>query len=186
MASSTGRERRPSTSAPITDLQGPVGPAQMSRPKHKRTATGFGASEIKSVEASIPEPQRAAWKKFTPVPFTTKEEFEREMVRHVETTLARSMFNCDETAAYAAAALAFRDRLITDWNKTQQQQTFTDTKRVYYLSLEFLMGRAFDNAVLNVGLKNVAKGMKIPHLTMFLTNLKLQMVYLSLASELKI
>jgi glycogen phosphorylase len=69
------------------------------------------------------------------------------------------MFNCDETAAYAAASLAFRDRLITEWNRTQQRQTFADTKRVYYLSLEFLMGRALDNAMLNVGLKNVAKGM---------------------------
>lgn len=54
------RERRPSSSAPITDLQGPVGPEGISRPKHKRTATGFGAAEIKSVEASIPVPQRDA------------------------------------------------------------------------------------------------------------------------------
>jgi starch phosphorylase len=53
-------------SAPLADLQGPVGPA-FSRPKHKRTATGFGPSEIKSVEASIPEPQRAAWRKFVSV-----------------------------------------------------------------------------------------------------------------------
>lgn len=68
------------------------------------------------------------------------------------------MFNCDETAAYAAASLAFRDRLILDWNKTQQRQTFVDGKRVYYLSLEFLMGRALDNAMLNIGLKPVAKG----------------------------
>jgi hypothetical protein len=45
----TVRERRPSTSAPISDLQGPVGPG-FSRPKHKRTFTGFGAGEIKSVE----------------------------------------------------------------------------------------------------------------------------------------
>ncbi len=81
------------------------------------------------------------------------------MVRHVETTLARSMFNCDETAAYAAASMAFRDRL-----STQQQQTFTDSKRVYYLSLEFLMGRALDNAMLNTGLKNVAKGNTTRHL----------------------
>lgn len=151
------RERRPSTSAPISDLQGPIGPAGISRPKHKRTFTGFGAGEIKNVEASIPEPQRAAWKKFQAQGFTDKEDFEREVVRHVETTLARSMFNCDETAAYAAASLAFRDRLITEWNRTQQRQTFADTKRVYYLSLEFLMGRALDNAMLNVGLKNVAK-----------------------------
>lgn len=68
------------------------------------------------------------------------------------------MFNCDEIAAYSATSLAFRDRLIIDWNKTQQRQTYRDTKRVYYLSLEFLMGRALDNAMLNVGLKDIAKG----------------------------
>lgn len=54
------RERRLSTSAPVSDIQGPVGPEGISRPKHKRTATGLGAAEIKSVEASIPEPQRDA------------------------------------------------------------------------------------------------------------------------------
>jgi starch phosphorylase len=53
------RERRPSVGAPIADLQGPVGPG-FSRPKHKRTFTGFGPAEIKSVEASIPEPLREA------------------------------------------------------------------------------------------------------------------------------
>jgi starch phosphorylase len=98
------------------------------------------------------------WKKYQAHGFNTKEEFERDVVRHVETTLARSMFNCDETAAYAAASLAFRDKLITQWNGTQQRQTFADPKRVYYLSLEFLMGRTLDNAMLNVGLKDTAKG----------------------------
>lgn len=44
------RQRRPSTSAPIVDIQGSVGPAGISRPKHKRTFTGFGAGEIKTVE----------------------------------------------------------------------------------------------------------------------------------------
>ncbi|RFU35613.1 hypothetical protein B7463_g682, partial [Scytalidium lignicola] len=151
------RQRRPSTGAPISDLQGPVGPAGISRPKHKRTFTGFGATEIKSVEASIPEPQREAWKNHAAKAFSTKEEFEKEVVRHVETTLARSMFNCDETAGYAAASLAFRDRMIMEWNHTQQRQTFADDKRIYYLSLEFLMGRALDNAMLNVGLKDLAR-----------------------------
>ncbi len=46
------RERRPSTSAPISELQGPVGPG-FSRPKHKRTFTGFGAGEIKTVEGEL-------------------------------------------------------------------------------------------------------------------------------------
>lgn len=53
------RERKSSVGTPITDLQGPVGPG-FSRPKHKRTFTGFGPAEIKSVEASIPEPLREA------------------------------------------------------------------------------------------------------------------------------
>ncbi|KAF2450185.1 glycosyltransferase family 35 protein [Karstenula rhodostoma CBS 690.94] len=150
------RERRPSTSAPLSDLKGPVGPEGFTRPKHKRTVTGFGPGEIKSVEASIPEPQRAAWRKFTPKAFSTSDEFEKEAVKHIETTLARSLYNCDEVAAYGGTALAFRDRLILDWNKTQQTQTFTDQKRVYYLSLEFLMGRALDNAMLNVGQKDSA------------------------------
>jgi len=55
------RERKPSSSGPLSDFQGPVGP---SRPKLKRTATGFGAGEIKAVEASIPEAQREAWSKY--------------------------------------------------------------------------------------------------------------------------
>ncbi|KAJ4415173.1 Non-essential glycogen phosphorylase [Gnomoniopsis sp. IMI 355080] len=151
------RERRPSMGAPIVDIQGSVGPAGISRPKHKRTFTGFGAGDIKSVEASIPEPQREAWTKHSAQGFKEKDTFETEVVRHVETTLARSMFNCDETAAYSATSLAFRDRLILEWNRTQQRHTFADSKRVYYLSLEFLMGRALDNAMLNIGQKDVAK-----------------------------
>ncbi|KLJ10935.1 starch phosphorylase [Blastomyces silverae] len=155
MASPT-RERRPSVGAPISDLQGPVGPG-FSRPKHKRTFTGLGPQDIKKVEASIPEPLREAWRKFSAKEFGTKDEFGKEVVRHVETTLARSLFNCDELAAYSGTALAFRDRLVIEWNKTQQRQTFADQKRVYYLSLEFLMGRALDNAMLNVGMKDVAR-----------------------------
>lgn len=78
-------------------------------------------------------------------------------MRHIETTLARSIYNCDDAAAYAGAALAVRDNLVIGWNKTQQQQTMQDQKRVYYLSLEFLMGRAFDNAMINTDTKDIAR-----------------------------
>lgn len=107
-------------------------------------------------------PQRKAWLEHAFKAFESREDFEREFVRHVETDLARSMYNCDESAAYAATSLSFRDRLIKDWNKTQQHQTLKDNKRVYYLSLEFLMGRALDNAILNVGQKDIAKGTYVP------------------------
>ncbi|OMP82167.1 Glycogen phosphorylase [Diplodia seriata] len=146
------RQRRPSTSAPLSDLQGPIGPG-FSRPKHKRTATGFGPSEIKAVEAAIPEPARQACVSIA----SDADTEQKEAIRHIETTLARSLYNCDDFATYAGTSLAFRDRLILDWNKTQQEQTWADQKRIYYLSLEFLMGRALDNAMLNVGKKDVAK-----------------------------
>jgi hypothetical protein len=51
--STVPRERRPSTGAPISDLKGPIGPSGVTRPKHKRTFTGFGAGEIKSVEGEF-------------------------------------------------------------------------------------------------------------------------------------
>ncbi|EED21579.1 glycogen phosphorylase GlpV/Gph1, putative [Talaromyces stipitatus ATCC 10500] len=149
------RERKPSIGVPVAELQA-VGPG-FSRPKHKRTFTGLGPVESKLVEASIPEHLREVWKKYSATGFENKDEFEREFVRHVETTLARSLYNCDDLAAYSGTALAFRDRLIIEWNKTQQRQTMVDQKRVYYLSLEFLMGRALDNAMLNVGKKETAK-----------------------------
>lgn len=43
------RERRPSTSAPVVGIHGAVGPVGMSRPKHRRTTTGLGSREIKSI-----------------------------------------------------------------------------------------------------------------------------------------
>lgn len=53
-----------------------------------------------------------------------------------------------------AAAYAVRDRLVERWMRTTHAQYDQDAKRVYYLSMEFLMGRAFDNAVLALELRD--------------------------------
>ncbi|KAH0340965.1 glycosyl transferase, partial [Aureobasidium melanogenum] len=97
------------------------------------------------------------WKKHSASGFTNKEEFEVQQASANINRTPKSRADVDHSAAYGGTALAFRDRLIIDWNKTQQSHTFADQKRVYYLSLEFLMGRALDNAMLNVGLKDVAR-----------------------------
>ncbi|VVT57088.1 uncharacterized protein SAPINGB_P005528 [Magnusiomyces paraingens] len=123
--------------------------------RHKRTFTGFTPRELKAIDSTIPIGCRNTWKKFAVGEFSTKDQFQAEFVRHVETTLARSLYNCDELAAYQAASQAIRDRLIVAWNKTQQKHTLVDPKRIYYLSLEFLMGRAMDNAMLNLEVKKV-------------------------------
>jgi starch phosphorylase len=95
----------------------------------------------------------------------------KSIVNHVQTSLARQAYNLDNLGAYQAVALSVRDDLIVsfteipkwfisksalqiNWNDTQLSYTRKAPKRAYYLSLEFLMGRALDNALLNLGLKD--------------------------------
>jgi starch phosphorylase len=53
---------------------------------------------------------------------------------------------------YQALALALRDRLMERWKRTRYAYEESDAKQAYYLSLEFLMGRSLNNALLNLGL----------------------------------
>ena len=53
---------------------------------------------------------------------------------------------------FLAAAYALRDRLIGQWMRTMRGYYDHDVKRVYYLSMEFLVGRAMTNAMINLGI----------------------------------
>ncbi|CAR26985.1 ZYRO0C06050p [Zygosaccharomyces rouxii] len=119
-------------------------------PRLTRRISGFLPQEIKTIDATIPLKSRELWEKNGIQKFDEESGFEKKFVGHVETSLARSMYNCDELAAYEATSLSVRDNLLIDWNATQQKITTTEPKRVYYLSLEFLMGRALDNALINM------------------------------------
>lgn len=79
---------------------------------------------------------------------------QRQIVNHAEYTLARTRYKIDSQCAYQATAFSVRDRLIESWNDTQQYFTERDVKRVYYLSLEFLMGRYLSNALMNIATYN--------------------------------
>ncbi len=66
--------------------------------------------------------------------------------------------NCRLTHyAYEALALTVRDRLMERWTRTRYAYEENNCRRAYYLSLEFLMGRAMGNAVLNIGLSGELK-----------------------------
>lgn len=83
----------------------------------------------------------------------TIDHIQAEIVRHATTTLARTHFNMDSQVGYQATAHALRDLLIARWNATQQHHTALDVKRVYYLSMEFLLGRTLQNCLLNLRLE---------------------------------
>ncbi|MEE8321894.1 MAG: hypothetical protein V3R68_08645 [Gammaproteobacteria bacterium] len=53
---------------------------------------------------------------------------------------------------YQALAYTIRDYLMENWQATKAATHLKGGKRAYYLSLEFLMGRALGNAILNIGL----------------------------------
>jgi starch phosphorylase len=57
---------------------------------------------------------------------------------------------------YQALAFTIRERLIERWNKTRYAYINANCKTGYYLSLEFLMGRALGNAMLNLGITDDA------------------------------
>jgi len=63
----------------------------------------------------------------------------------------------DNFGSYQGTAYSLRDRLIDRWNITQQHHTREDPKRIYYLSLEFLLGRSLDNCLLSLGVKDIYK-----------------------------
>ncbi|TPX45161.1 glycogen phosphorylase [Synchytrium endobioticum] len=118
-----------------------------------RNLTGVFSMTGHGIWNSTPEAIKL-WRSLTvPEPLDTH-TIQESFVRHATKTLARSSFNMDTFAAYQATAYSVRDRLIERWNKTQQHFTSQDPKRVYYLSLEFLLGRTFDSALLNLTMKD--------------------------------
>src|SRR5438309_810274 len=76
---------------------------------------------------------------------------------HLLYSLAKDQYSATELDRYMSLALTIRDRLIERWISTQQRYYKKDAKRVYYLSAEFLMGRALANNLINLGLHEVAR-----------------------------
>ena len=65
-------------------------------------------------------------------------------------TVAQDKYTARNIDVYKALAHTVRDRMMERWFKTQNTYYRQDPKRVYYLSLEFLMGRSLQNNILNL------------------------------------
>lgn len=87
--------------------------------------------------------------------FTDKEDassfsLSNQFAEHLEFFLVKDRNTVTGDDAYYALSLAVRDRLVRRWLRTQYDYNKKDAKRVYYLSLEYLMGRILGNALINM------------------------------------
>jgi starch phosphorylase len=73
---------------------------------------------------------------------------------HLRRTLAKDRYTATDRDRYFALALSVRDRMMDQWIGTQQAHHTKNVKRIYYLSLEFLIGRLLGNNVINLKLED--------------------------------
>ncbi|NWG87843.1 MAG: glycogen/starch/alpha-glucan phosphorylase [Hydrogenophilaceae bacterium] len=70
---------------------------------------------------------------------------------HLIYSISKDPLTATDRDWFYSAAYALRERLTENWIKTMRSYYQQDAKRVYYLSMEFLMGRTLMNAILNTG-----------------------------------
>ncbi|MBU1536511.1 glycogen/starch/alpha-glucan phosphorylase [Myxococcota bacterium] len=80
------------------------------------------------------------------------ESLQESFASHMEFSQSKTRYTAQPIDYYKSAAYAIRDRLMEQWNDTNQTYYHKNVKKVYYLSLEFLMGRALGNTLINLGL----------------------------------
>jgi starch phosphorylase len=76
---------------------------------------------------------------------------------HLTCTLAKDEFTATDQDRYQALAFAVRDRLVGRWIQTQQAYHTKNVKRICYLSLEFMIGRAMGNNVISLLLEDTCR-----------------------------
>ena len=79
-----------------------------------------------------------------------KELFKRSVLYNVKTLYRKTLEEATEQQIFQAVSYAIKDNIIDHWLETQKAYEKEDPKTVYYLSMEFLMGRALGNNMINL------------------------------------
>lgn len=86
-----------------------------------------------------------------------KEEFKKEVRNQVKVLYRRNIEEATPAQIYQAVAYAVKDDIIDRWIATHKEYEEQNVKVVYYLSMEFLMGRALGNNMINLTYYNEVK-----------------------------
>ncbi|MAQ85108.1 MAG: glycogen phosphorylase [Maritimibacter sp.] len=88
---------------------------------------------------------------------TTPEELREAVLWHLTYTLGKDAGHSSLYDWRMAMSFALRDRIVEPWFASTRKTYETAAKRVYYLSLEFLIGRLLEDAAINLRLRDVAE-----------------------------
>ncbi|MGI6153544.1 MAG: glycogen/starch/alpha-glucan phosphorylase [Christensenellaceae bacterium] len=80
----------------------------------------------------------------------TKEQLKDEILGKLKRVFGTTLENASKEQIYKACALTMRDVIVEEWADTNAQVAAQGLKRVYYLSAEFLIGRALVNNMINL------------------------------------
>ncbi|MCR4806675.1 MAG: glycogen/starch/alpha-glucan phosphorylase [Lachnospiraceae bacterium] len=90
-----------------------------------------------------------------------KEAFKKVVSDNVKTLYRKTLKEASKQQIFQAVCYAVKDTIIDNWMDTQKAYEKKDPKTVYYLSMEFLMGRALGNSLINLmEYKEVAQALK--------------------------
>ena len=86
-----------------------------------------------------------------------KETFKKSIIDNVKNQYRKTIDEATPQQVYQAVAYAVKDVIIDEWIATHKAYDRDDAKIVYYLSMEFLMGRALGNNIINIGAQKEIK-----------------------------
>ena len=121
-------------------------------PKKKKPAK----KSAQVVKARKPAPKPVKKAKAKPAADSPIAIFRDAILCHLKNTFARDRVTATRNDWWMPTCMAARDQMLERYIDTQAQHSSKNVRRVYYLSLEYLMGRVLTNNLVNMQLRDVA------------------------------